>query len=120
METKRNLSHVGGGLRMMSVKRPSALIPFKGNLPVLKESEIKEYYELAQNNMYLEDLTDEQQAKFVKGFDMYCMENGFMDYLSNKSITTKEYTAMPDTDKNTILTQWLDASCIDEVRLTIR
>ena len=118
---KTNLSIVaGGGLRRMQLDVPSEYIPFEGDFPILKPHEWHEYQRLAESNMYVEDLTFEQQRKFMCGFDIDCLEKRFLDYLKGfEQIARHDFLKLPTAGKLFYIAEWMDRCSIDKEWLTI-
>jgi len=118
---KTNLSIVaGGGLHKMKLDVPSDYIPFEGNFPIIQPHEYEEYFNLATKNMFVEDLTLEQQRKFMCGFDIDCLEKSFLNYLKSfEQIARHDFLKLPTAEKQFYIAEWMDRCSIDKEWLTI-
>lgn len=121
MERERLVSVVGGrAVKYVGLKKPSQIIPFKGNFPLLEPYQIDLYNEAIQNTEKLEDLSDEFQKATEKGNRIALLEEGFQRYLESYNISVDAFMKMKNTDKSDKLMNWLNHDCIDFSQLTIK
>ena len=121
MERERLVSVVGGrAVKYVGLKKPSQIIPFKGNFPLLEPYQIDLYNEAIQNTEKLEDLSDEFQKATEKGNRIALLEEGFQRYLESYNISVDAFMKMKNTDKSDKLMDWLNHDCIDFSQLTIK
>lgn len=121
MERERLVSVVGGrAVKYVGLKKPSQIIPFRGNFPLLEPYQIDLYNEAIQNTEKLEDLSDEFQKATEKGNRIALLEEGFQRYLESYNISVDAFMKMKNTDKSDKLMNWLNHDCIDFSQLTIK
>lgn len=92
-------------------KVPSEYIPFKGNLPVLDVCHKKEYMELVQNKIYVEECPDWAQEATNIGEFIFTLENNFKEYLKSVG-KLDEWGKMKSPDKATELVKFLDSQSL--------
>ena len=121
MKRERLVSVVGGrAVKYVGLKKPSQIIPFRGNFPLLEPYQIDLYNEAIQNTEKLEDLSDEFQKATEKGNRIALLEEGFQRYLESYNINVDAFMKMKNTDKSDKLMNWLNHDCIDFSQLTIK
>lgn len=99
-------------------EKPSSLIPFKGEFPVLPEWRQAQFYELVHSHEYLEDCPEWMQTAVLRGEKIFNIENGFIEYLKAEGIFDK-FRKMSAADKSTHLVAFLDKNCLGLDRLTV-
>lgn len=99
-------------------KKPSTLIPFKGDFPVVPEWRMTEFYESVNSHQYLEDCPDWVQTAVLRGEKLYNIDRGFTQYLKDKGILG-DFNKMSAADKSTHLVAFLDDNCLGLDRLKI-
>lgn len=113
------LSIQGGRVtRYLFTKKPSSLIPFKGNFPILEDYQESAFYKEIQDHAYLEECSEWVQDAVLKGDQMYLIETRFTDYLKKANLSDK-FSSMKSADKATILVNFLDANSLGLERLKI-
>ena len=121
MKRERLVSVVGGrAVKYVGLKKPSQIIPFRGNFPLLEPYQIALYNEAIQNTEKLEDLSEEFQKATEKGNRIALLEEGFQRYLESYNISVDAFMKMKNTDKSDKLMNWLNHDCIDFSQLTIK
>lgn len=114
------LSIQGGRVtRYLFTKKPSDLIPFKGNFPILEDYQTSAFYEEIQKHMYLDECPEWVQKAVLKGDQIYLIETGFSNYLK-KSYLLDKFNSMKAADKATILVNFLDNNSLGIERLNIK
>jgi len=101
-------------------KKPSELIPFKGDFPLMKNFEYPHLIEDMDKTMLLSDLKPEYQEAIRKGFQIYLLENGFKEYLENDGTELSKFLSLDNSNKSTKLIDFLNKNCIDFTSLTIK
>lgn len=121
MERERMVSVMGGrASKVVTLKKPSALIPFKGKFPLLEPYQEQAYYKAIQGTNNLEDLSKEFQDITEKGNRIVILENGFKEYLAGFNINPEQFQKLNNSDKSDKLMNWLNHDCIDFSQLTIK
>lgn len=121
MERERLVSVVGGrASKYVKLKKPSQIIPFKGNFPILKSYQINSYYEAIRNTNSIDDLSEEFQKVTEKGNRIAILEEGFKRYLSDYNITVYDFLKLSDYEKSDKLIDWCNRDDIDLSQLTIK
>ena len=113
------LSIQGGRVtRYLFTKKPSELIPFKGNFPILEDYQQSAFYEEIQKHMYLDECPEWVQQAVLKGEQIYLIDTRFSDYLEKANLSNK-FNSMKASDKATILVNFLDNNSLGIERLNI-
>lgn len=121
MERELLLSVIGGrAIKFVTRQKPSALIPFRGEFPLLQPYQQEKYFEAIQNNEKLEDISEEFQRITEKGNRIALFEEGFSNFLSDKGISVETFKSLKNTEKSDNLLEWLNKDCIDFSQLTIK
>lgn len=121
MNRERLVSVMGGrASKVVALKKPSKLIPFKGNFPLIEPYQEQEYYEAIQSTERMEDLSKEFQEITEKGNRIVVLENGFKEYLSGFNISPEDFLKLSNSEKSDKLISWLNHDCIDFSQLTIK
>lgn len=120
MNRERKLSVLAGrASKVIGLKRPSELIPFRGNFPLLEPHQINSYYEAVRSTDDIEDLSEEFQKATESGNRIVLLEDGFKQYLSRYGITVDKFINMSNSDKSDKLIDWMNRDCIDFSQLKI-
>jgi hypothetical protein len=93
-------------------EKPSELIPFKGEFPLLPEYRSSDYNEIIFNTEYLEDCPEWAQKIILNGERIYEIENGFKDYLNTNHIPIEKFMKMKSSDKATELIRFFNANSL--------
>lgn len=121
MSRDRNVSILAGrASRVVGLKKPSDLIPFKGNFPLLKPYQMSDYFDAVRSTNKLEDLSVEFQEATIKGNRIVVLEEGFRDYLLENGITLDSFQILSNSEKSNKLISWMSRDCIDVSQLTIK
>lgn len=99
-------------------KKPSSLIPFKGNFPLVEEYREREVYDLIHRHRYLDECPEWFQTVVLQAQEIYFIEKGFKEYLDSCGIL-KEFPKMSSADKSTWLVRFMDKNCLGLERLKI-
>lgn len=118
---ERKLSVIGGrASKVVALKKPSQLIPFRGNFPLLEQYEIKPYLEAVQSSENIEDLSERFQKVTELGNRIVLLEDGFVRYLAGFNISPDDFMKLSNSDKSDKLMSWLNHDCIDFSQLKIK
>lgn len=98
--------------RFVKSKRPSTLVPFKGEFPLIKNYENEQYESDIHNYDEIKDCPEKLQNIMYKGLTMYNIETDFRMYLRNENISEEEFNAKPSADKATELIRFLNGSSL--------
>jgi len=123
MEDNREMlvSVVGGrAIRYVTLKKPSHLIPFKGDFPLVEPYQEEDYLKAIQDTHLLTDLSDEFQLITMKGSRIALLEQGFIKYLNDSGISVEDFLKLSNLKKSDYLVKWMDEDCIDYSQLTIK
>lgn len=90
--------------------KPSDLIPFSGNLPIVPNFLRDKFEEEVMNKMYISDCSDWVQSAIYKGNDIYNMHYDFLNYLKKSGIGEDNFKEMNNSDKATELIRFLNAN----------
>ena len=90
--------------------KPSDLIPFSGNLPIVPNYLRDKFEEEVMNKMYISDCSDWVQSAIYKGNDIYNMHYDFLNYLKKSGIGEDNFKEMNNSDKATELIRFLNAN----------
>nr|DAM23446.1 MAG TPA: hypothetical protein [Caudoviricetes sp.] len=126
METKLNitrevLSSVAGGvaLRYIDLDKPSQIIPFKGEFPMLNSIDSKEFRRLIKETMTLMELPELYQQIAVECLRISAIEDGFKEYLQNRAISVDEFLKLNNSDKADYLFDYMNSNSISYESLKI-
>jgi hypothetical protein len=121
MNRERKLSVMAGrASKVVALKKPSNLIPFRGKFPLLEAYQVKPYLEAVQSTDNLEDLSEEFQKITEKGNRIVVLEDGFKQYLSGFGISPSDFDNLSNSEKSDKLINWMAHDCIDFSQLTIK
>lgn len=90
--------------------KPSDLIPFSGNLPIVPNYLRDKFEEEVMNKMYISDCSDWVQSAIYKGNDIYNIHYDFLNYLKKSGIGEDNFKKMNNSDKATELIRFLNAN----------
>ena len=107
------LSKVGGEASLyIDLEKPSELIPFKGDFPIVPEYKREEFFETIRNKAYLEDCDEWIQTAVVRGKRIHDIENNFKEYLADNNIPIADFMKMSSADKSTELIRFFNANSL--------
>lgn len=111
-ENKTILSKVAGGvLKYITATKPSNIIPFKGDFPIIEEYEIKKFNDEVDKTEYLEDASEWMQRVCSQGNKIRLIEESFIQYLEDHGLT-EQFENMNVADKSTVLVKFMDKNCL--------
>ena len=87
-------------------KKPSELIPFKGEFPILEDYQKTSFYKEIQSHMYLDECPE-------------WVQNAFPTYLQEEGLETS-FMKMKASEKSTILVKWMNDNSLSLERLKIQ
>lgn len=99
-------------------EKPSDLMPFKGDFPIVPDWRTEEFYKQIHSHMYLEECPEWVQTAVIRGEKIYTMEKYFRQYLKDNKIENS-FDDMSSSDKATHLVKFLDANCLGLERLRV-
>lgn len=115
-------SVVGGAAsRYIDRKRPSELIPFRGEFPMLNELDARKFRKAIQNTLTLDELSPMFQKVATEGQRIAIMESGFRDYLLDRAITPEDFVKLSNSEKSDYLLDWMNTNSIsvESLKITI-
>ena len=98
--------------RYIKEKKPSDIIPFKGNFPLLENYKYDKYNDAIFHTEFVEDCPDWVQNVIKKGQRIFLIENGFKDYLRNNGISLITFSKMNNADKADELVRFMNTSSL--------
>ncbi len=120
MSRERNVSILASrAAPYMTKTKPSLLIPFNGEFPILKNYEISDYNEAVQGTEIIDELPKEFQTALMRGNQIGLMVGWFRDYLENESIGEEEFMKLSNSEKSSILIKWMEKERIPMSKLNI-
>jgi len=120
MEGKINLFDVlNNTMTYIRAKNPSNLLPFKGDLPIIKPWQEDLFREGTNGKHWLEECDDWIQRVLIKAQRIADIDNGFREYLYNNGIH-HEYFKMNGEKKVVEIKRFLDSNSltIDDLIIT--
>lgn len=99
-------------------EKPSELIPFKGEFPLLDSSRNEEWWKWMNSADAVQDCPDWMQEVIFKGQRIARMEKAFKEYLQNAGIY-EQFLKMKSAEKSTWLVRFLNANSMDIEALQI-
>lgn len=108
----------GTAINRVFCKRPSDLIPFKGEFPIVPEWRVKQFYEVEHAHSRLEDCPEWFQQAVIKGCEIDAIDSGFRDWLE-KGVGVENFRKMKASDKSTELVRFLNENGLSLDRLRI-
>ena len=118
----RTTSVVGGmASPYINRKHPSALIPFKGDLPMLNDIDTLTFRDAIRETLSLDELSPEFQRVATEGYRIAMMEDGFTRYLRKQGITPGEFVKLSNSDKSDYLLDWMNMNSIslESLKITV-
>ena len=121
-KSRYNLVSVVAGLGSMYVgrKRPTDLLPFKGDLPLLNSIDLPDYREAIENTELLTNLTPQFQEVATLSYRIADFVQSFTEFLLNKNISVEDYAKMGNATKSNHIVAWLDQEHLDFNQLEIK
>lgn len=119
----RTTSVVGGmASPYINRKHPSALIPFKGDLPMLNDIDTLTFRDAIRETLSLEELSPEFQRVATEGYRIAVMEEGFTTYLRERAITPDDFVKLSNSEKSDYLLDWMNLNSLglESLKITIR
>ena len=119
----RTTSVVGGmASPYINRKQPSALIPFKGDLPMLNDIDTITFREAICETLSLDELSSEFQRVATEGYRIAVMEEGFTAYLRERAITPDDFVKLSNSEKSDYLLDWMNLNSLglESLKITIR
>ena len=93
-------------------KRPSQLLPFKGNFPILNPAQMDLFRIACENKTYMDEIPDWAQQAIIKAQRIADSENGFKEYLLSNGILP-EYMKMDGKKKAEEIKRFFNTTCLD-------
>ena len=113
------LSIQGGRVtEYLFAKKPSELVPFKGEFPLVPEYKVREVYDLIHQHRYLDECPEWFQTVVLKAEQIYLIDTGFTKYLKSRNLLEK-FRKMSASDKSTELVKYFNDNSIGLERLKI-
>lgn len=110
----------GRASKVIDLKKPSNLIPFKGNFPLLEPYQVQEYFKAIKTTDSLGDLPEDFQRATERGNRIVVLEDGFKSYLAKLGISPSDFQKLSNSEKSNKLIAWMSRDCIDFSQLTIK
>lgn len=104
--------YAGKAENVINFKKPSVLIPFKGDFPLLKQWQRNSWNEILDNEMYVEECPLWAQKIMIQGARMFDIEEGFKSYLHQNNIPIEQFNKKSNSDKATELIRFFNASSL--------
>jgi len=99
-------------------KKPSEIIPFKGNLPLVDPLSYTQFLDKI-DQMLFNDLSDEVKEIVFKAEKIKYMNDSFEEYLNDLGIGTKGFQAFENEKKADTLFAWMNREKLDHGSLKI-
>ena len=99
-------------------QKPSELIPFKGDFPLLDDSKNEEWWKWMNSTDTLQDCPEWMQKVIFAGQRIARIEQSFVEYLKEVGIF-EEFPKMKSSDKSTWLVRFLNSHSMDIESLQI-
>ena len=80
-------------------KKPSKLIPFNGQFPLVESYRMDDFNEEIRNKQYLDDCSDWVQDAIVKGLHIVETENTFKKFLEDNNISVDSFGELSNEKK---------------------
>ena len=90
-------------------KKPSKLIPFNGQFPLVESYRMDDFNEEIRNKQYLDDCSDWVQDAIVKGLHIVETENTFKKFLEDNNISVE--LSLSTTNPHKLLLSSLNFEC---------
>lgn len=106
----------GRAIPYLNLKKPSELIPFVGEFPILGAYDFKVYVEEVEKKTTLEQLTPEDQRITLLGNKIALMEKSFKEHLKKNEIN---FSNIDSKSKTKHLKEWLekDGLSLDDLKI---
>lgn len=105
-------------LGIVSAKKPSELIPFKGKFPLLSPALEQDYYDEVASTKTIDQVPEWVQNIIYKALKIQAIENGFKEFLKYNGIWDK-FLKMDSSEKATELVRFLNANSMTTEHLEI-
>lgn len=107
------VSKVGArAMEFVFANKPSDIVPFSGNLPVVPNYQKDKFIDEIESHMYISECSDWVQSAIYKGNEMYQIHYDFSKWLSKTGIGEDNFKAMDNSDKATELVRFLNANSL--------
>lgn len=107
------VSKVGArAMEFVFADKPSDIVPFSGNLPVVPNYQKDKFIEEIESHMYISECSDWVQSAIYKGNEMYQIHYDFSKWLSKTGIGEDNFKAMDNSNKATELVRFLNANSL--------
>ena len=100
-------------------RRPSQLLPFKGNFPILNPAQMDLFRAACENKTYMDEIPDWAQQAIIKAQRIADVENGFKEYLNSRGILAK-YMRWGGEKKAEEIKRFFNTTCLDIDDLIIK
>lgn len=100
-------------------KRPSQLLPFRGNFPILNPAQMDLFRIACENKTYMDEIPDWAQQAIIKAQRIATIENGFKEHLLKNGILP-EYMKMNGKDKAEEIKRFFNTTILDIEDLEIK
>ena len=100
-------------------KRPSKLLPFRGNFPLLSPGREILFNNAIEGKTYLDECPNWVQQILIKGQRIADIENGFYEFLKNNGIQVT-YNSMTGAQKAEEIKRFFNSSILDKEDLVIK
>lgn len=118
---ERLVSVIGGRAdNYVTLEKPSNIIPFKGDFPILKIWDRKEYNEVMGSTKWLEDLPLKFQKIVIQGNAIALYEQGFKKFLKENRIEVDDFLKLDKEKKADWFLKWLNKDCLEITILNIK
>ncbi len=97
---------------IVNKKKPSKLIPFNGQFPLVEDYRMNEFNDEIRNKQYLEDCSDWVQDAIIKGLHIVETEKTFKEYLEYHNISVDNFIELPNEKKADELVRCFNAKQI--------
>lgn len=106
-------NRIGKITDVLTEKKPSKVIPFKGKFPLVKEIDYSSFLNDTMKFHLFEDCTDEIKTITRKAEKIKFLDKSFKDYLNKEDISTSEFGKKNPKIKQDILYSWLFKNKMD-------
>lgn len=100
-------------------KRPSNLLPFKGNFPILNPAQMDLLNIECEGKTYMDEIADWAQKALIKAQRIADIEAGFREYLANNGIQV-EYSKMNGVQKAEEIKRFFNSTSLNLEDLIIK
>lgn len=122
LSTRDRLSSVTGAKASLYVNReiPSALIPFRGDFPLLNETESRRFRKTICSTMWIEELSPKFLYAAVNGGRMSDLEAKFSEYLRECGLSKDAFEELESVEKSSYLKDWMRADSVCDKDFIVR